>query len=63
MSLALPIARGTGSLPHQSLKQEMALLGLAIADANQLWTAYPAKFETDGMRTDASSFNGVSEET
>jgi len=59
MSLALAIARGTGSLPHQSLKQEMALLGLAIADANQIWTAYPTKLKANGVRADASSLNSV----
>ena len=41
MSLALPIARGTGSLPHQALEQEMTLLGLAVASAKELGAGDP----------------------
>src|SRR5262245_41024928 len=61
MSLVLAIARGTGSLPHQLLEQEMALPGLTIAHANQIRAAYPAKLKTDSMRTDASGLNRISE--
>jgi hypothetical protein len=41
----------------------MALLGLAVADANQPWTTYPTKLKADGVRADASSLNGIGEIT
>jgi len=63
MSLTLTALRGTGVLPHQSLEQEMARLGLAVADANQIRTADPAKLEADGVRADASSLDRVGEKT
>jgi len=53
--------RARGGLPQQSLEQEMALLGLTIPDTNQIRTANPAKLETDGMRTNASSLDRVGE--
>jgi hypothetical protein len=61
MSLALAVARGTDALPHQSLKQEMALLGLTIPTTNQVRTAYPAKLEADGVGADASSLDRIGE--
>jgi hypothetical protein len=63
MSLTLTALRGTGILPYQALKQEMALFGLTIPDTNQIRTADPAKLEADGVGTDASSLDRVGEKT
>jgi len=41
----------------------MARLGLAGAHTNQIWTAYPTKFEADGVGADASSLNRVGKKT
>jgi len=56
----LAAARGTGSLPHQSLKQKMTLLGLTVASASKIRTANPAQLDADGVRTDTSGLNSIS---
>jgi hypothetical protein len=61
MSLVLTVAR-TLPLPHQLLKQKMALFGLTIPATDQIWTAYPAKLETDGVGANAPGLNGISQE-
>src|SRR6516165_2625010 len=61
MSLTLPPLRGTGILPYQALKQEMARLLLAGTHTNQVRATYPAKLKADGVGTDASSLDRISE--
>jgi hypothetical protein len=62
MSLTLAIARGTGSLPHQSLEQKMTLLGLTVASTNEIRTANPAQLDADGVGADAASLDGIGQE-
>jgi hypothetical protein len=60
-SLILAVTRGTGSLPHQSLKQKLTLLGLRNRAADQGRTTDPAQFECASVSANAASLDGVCE--
>src|SRR5262249_10390417 len=58
MSL-LAVARGTLSLPHQTLKQEMPRLGLAGTHAGKVRAANPGPFEANGVRSDSTVLDRI----